>query len=160
MGSNLVLLLDEKFYHAAKTLIESAQKEILVSSFKFELPSSVSGRSIASLFNVLCIAAQTGRTVKVLVNMIPGRSQLVAINRAAIKSLRQAGCQVRCLPGNRVVHAKLLIVDGKKMILGSHNWSAKSLTNNFEMSLLVDDPETVALARVIFFHLWDGGQAF
>lgn len=156
----MTLLLDEKYYPAAKALIESAKKEVLISSFKYEHSNRTGGRSIADLFRTLGEAAQRGCLVRVLANSISGQSKLIAINKASVRILTQAGCQVKTLPGRRTVHAKILITDDKRMILGSHNWTARSLTSNFELSILVDDPHLVTWARAIFSRLWDAAHPF
>lgn len=41
------------------------------------------------------------------------------------------------------MHAKIVIVDNKAAIIGSHNWSESALRYNHEASILTRDPDTI-----------------
>jgi len=41
---------------------------------------------------------------------------------------------------SRTTHAKIAIVDNETAVLGSHNWTESTLTNNHEASILTDCP--------------------
>ena len=56
------------------------------------------------------------------------------------------------LPERICCHAKIIIVDQSKAIVGSHNLGVKSCHYNFEMSYLIMDPIQVALLSNVFCH--------
>ncbi|HNT60403.1 MAG TPA: phospholipase D family protein [Candidatus Bilamarchaeaceae archaeon] len=60
-------------------------------------------------------------------------------NMHAFQSLSSAGIDVRWAPPSfKLVHSKMIIIDGKKVLVGSHNLSASALSQNREISVLFD----------------------
>ncbi|HII92601.1 MAG TPA: endonuclease [Methanosarcina sp.] len=41
---------------------------------------------------------------------------------------------------NEILHAKVLVVDGNKVLSGSANFTFSGMTNNYELGFLVEDP--------------------
>jgi Phosphatidylserine/phosphatidylglycerophosphate/cardiolipin synthases and related enzymes len=60
--------------------------------------------------------------------------------------------QVRILPNT---HTKGIIVDGKRVLLGSHNWSSSGVTLNRDASLIFDDEEVTQYYLEAFELDWD-----
>lgn len=75
---------------------------------------------------------------------------------AAVSDVEHAGCAVHTLatkPGGLYLHEKALVTDGFSVLIGSHNMSTMSLTENRELSLHVDAgdaPNVVAAVRAQF----------
>ena len=65
-------------------------------------------------------------------------------NDAAIAMLRAAGVDVQLVRPSTVVHSKLIVIDGKTVIVGSTNWSPSALIRNMEASVLIRSPELAA----------------
>ncbi len=55
----------------------------------------------------------------------------------------------------RNCHTKGIVVDRKKVLLGSQNWSNDGVSVNRDASLLFDDEELAAYFAEIFDHDWD-----
>jgi len=51
-------------------------------------------------------------------------------------------------------HLKLVIIDGKYVIIGSTNFSKESLTENNETNVLIKDEKTAKFFIEYFYHLW------
>jgi phosphatidylserine/phosphatidylglycerophosphate/cardiolipin synthase-like enzyme len=51
------------------------------------------------------------------------------------------------------------MIDKEKVLLGSHNLSIRSTQNNFELSYLIPDPETVAQVGAIFEKLFSEAKS-
>jgi phosphatidylserine/phosphatidylglycerophosphate/cardiolipin synthase-like enzyme len=79
-------------------------------------------------------------------------------NAAVANAFRAAGVDVRYLPNGRCSHAKILIVDGIQMIVGSHNWSVQSFTRNFELSIMTDDNTLIRQAMDIYRGIFTRGK--
>lgn len=62
-------------------------------------------------------------------------------NDTASEYLRFAGVPVSLMPSGRTLHQKLIVIDGRTVICGSHNWSDKALRFNFESSDLIRSKE-------------------
>ena len=57
-----------------------------------------------------------------------------------IKELKAGGVQVQTVAPNGRNHNKFAIIDGKRVLTGSYNWTLKS-ENNWENLLILDCPE-------------------
>jgi phosphatidylserine/phosphatidylglycerophosphate/cardiolipin synthase-like enzyme len=67
-------------------------------------------------------------------------------NAAAAAWFSGHGIRVVRDEGDLRTHAKTLVIDGRWVVVGSHNWTRSGIHRNRELSLLVDDP---ALAREV-----------
>jgi cardiolipin hydrolase len=80
-------------------------------------------------------------------------------SRSRIGDVLAAGAQVHAWgPGK--LHAKWTIVDGKKLITGSFNWTESAQHDNLELVRVVDVPATVKRYRELFQALWDRSEPF
>jgi PLD-like domain len=52
-------------------------------------------------------------------------------------------------------HNKTIIVDGKKVMFGSHNWSNEGVKTNRDASLIFDDQEIAEYLTQVFEYDWD-----
>lgn len=88
-----------------------------------------------------------------------------AAGTTAVNDVEHAGCVVHTLattPGELYVHEKALVTDGFSVLIGSHNLSTMSLTENRELSLQVDAgdaPNVVAAVRAQFDADFAAGSA-
>ena len=145
-----LLVVDNQYISVAQALVEQAKKEICISSFKLEINEKPRGRTLKKLFDSVIEKLKTGVKVKILFNWHDDQRSVAKTNLYASSFLKAAGCDVRHLRNNRCCHAKLLIIDREKVLLGSHNLSIRSCENNFELSYLIPDPETVAQVGDVF----------
>ena len=153
-----LILLDNQFLGIARALVQQAKQEIRISTFKLELNDKPRGLALKKLFEDLTEKIKAGVKVKILFNWNTDRRSVPKTNLYASCFLRNAGADVRYLKNNRCCHAKLLIVDTEKVLLGSHNLSVRSIANNFELSYLIPDPETVTQVSAIFNTIFDGAE--
>jgi cardiolipin synthase len=96
-----------------------------------------------TLFTLLATAARAGRHVKV---MVPRRSDhrlLDFARRWYLRKLKEAGAEVLFFKPD-VLHAKLVLVDGEHLVIGSANLDMRSLFLNYEVGAVVRDPATIA----------------
>lgn len=81
-----------------------------------------------SLFNAaISRAAKRGVDVRCLIQ-----------SDSVVDSLRTIGCNARKLNSKKILHTKLIIIDKKRIILGSHNYTQHAFSSNHEASLCVD----------------------
>jgi phosphatidylserine/phosphatidylglycerophosphate/cardiolipin synthase-like enzyme len=55
-------------------------------------------------------------------------------------------------------HNKLIVVDGKRVLVGSQNWSDSAVLKNREASLLIEFPTLAKYFAEIFEADWETGQ--
>jgi len=152
------LLIEEEFLPAAKYLIMRAKYSVFISTFKAEITSKPRGRKLSKLFDEICQAKIRGLDVRVLINTAAPRGSIPLSNAYAVTFLKKNGVEVRKLQHERCCHAKLIIVDGGTVILGSHNLSVKSCHNNFEVSCMIYSQPTVETLWEKYNEVWEGAK--
>ena len=71
-----------------------------------------------------------------------------------ISTLKQVGVDAKRTFTKNLVHAKLMIIDDRIVIIGSHNYTQNAFTMNYEISSMFDD-ETSSKDFINFFKsLW------
>lgn len=66
------------------------------------------------------------------------------INKEMHDELLSKGFNVRYAPGAyKTTHSKIMIVDSKKLLVGSHNFSNSALYKNREASVIIADMKTI-----------------
>jgi len=78
-----------------------------------------------------------------------------ATNRFSTRRFKEANFNVRYLHSGSTQHAKLIILDQKSAIFGSHNLTTKSVISPYDISLLLDDPDLLSYFMTYFDRLWD-----
>lgn len=147
-----MLLIDEEFLPQATALIGMARRRIDIATFKAEIISKPRGRRLRIFFDTLFQKREAGLQINFLINWNDDRRAVPACNISTIHELKRRLIFPRVLPDNRCCHAKILIVDQNKAIIGSHNLSVRSCHYNFEASYLVMDPVSVARLSGVFEH--------
>lgn len=96
-----------------------------------------------------CGAARRGVSVRML---LPGRNNhplAGAASRNGYESLLQAGVEIWEWDG-AMIHAKTAVMDGDVTLVGSSNLDPLSMHRNYELNLLVADPDTGARMQDMF----------
>lgn len=147
-----MLLVDQDFLPQATALIDTAKRRIDVSTFKAEITSKPRGRRLHIFFDTLFKKRESGVIINFLINWNKYRRVIPLTNLSVIRELKNHKINVRILPDGRCCHAKIIIVDQDKAIIGSHNLSVRSCHYNFEVSYLLYDPISVARLSGAFGH--------
>ncbi len=63
--------------------------------------------------------------------------------------------EARIAPRSYLLHNKGMVVDSKKVLVGSMNWVENSALNNREIDVLIEDEAVANEARSMFEDLWD-----
>ncbi len=125
------VVVDDHYLSAAQKLIRSAESTLHLS--QLYMNNDPTGRK---LVGELTDAAKRGVDIKVILNETKDRNQW------AVRWLHQAGAKVK--QGNRgrsgKIHAKLIIADRSRLMIGSTNWSGMSIRNTHETNLRIDHP--------------------
>lgn len=148
------VLIDRRYMQRVPALIESAEGRVRVAMYVMMVKGKSGKRTSRELGIKLAAKAREGKIVRVLLNVLPGNARVAAINRDAASWLREWKVEVRCLAPSRICHAKLIIVDEKLAIIGSHNWSSSALDGNFEVSVVIRDEIEVRKVADYFDALW------
>ncbi len=96
-------------------------------------------------FNIALVnASKRGVVVRAVVN--------AAMNLATLQS---AGIKARQIKDKRVVHTKMIILDQKTLVIGSHNFTRNAFGSNIETSIAIDIPQNVTRFAELFENLYN-----
>lgn len=155
-----LIITDSEYLPAAKSLLEQAEKSIDIATFKLEDNDKPRGRKIKEFWQLLIEKAKNGIKVRLLMNWHDDKRSVARTNQAISTKLKQHQIPVRFLRNNRCCHAKILLADKKKALIGSHNLSIRSCQANFEISYLLSVPEEIANLSSTYEHSWQDAQIF
>lgn len=129
--------------------IASAAEEILIAT-----PYFVPGlRIIRSLLR----AARRGVRVRLL---LPARSDvpmILLLGRSSYATLLRGGIQIFELE-REILHAKVMLIDGERTVIGSANLDQRSFHRNFEINCIVDNVEFGGQIRELIQEEIDGSR--
>jgi len=140
MFSNCHILHNEQFLPRLIGCLESANKEVFISTFKMQSSNSPAGRKIMSLYSALIDAAERGVSIKVLCNFFNGISGGCHYNTHTARQFKHSNIEYRGPNNSRIIHSKIAIFDRSISIIGSHNLSIKSNNSNYETSVIFECP--------------------
>lgn len=78
----------------------------------------------------------------------------IDFNQTSAKYLNRFGIEARLDTPEKMLHNKLFIVDGEKVLLGSTNLSSNSMDNNNETNIYVENKRLGAFFENYFRQLW------
>jgi phosphatidylserine/phosphatidylglycerophosphate/cardiolipin synthase-like enzyme len=67
--------------------------------------------------------------------------------------LRNQGVKVFNIPTKKTIHVKMILIDNKILVLGSHNFTKSAFELNHEISVLIEDQESINSCNTFFNEL-------
>ena len=132
---------DRSYEPAVINALDSAKESITISMYVIK-PSEKG--PVGLLLRDLAEALDRGVTVELYLNTrFKSKSSASGTDfrQKPFKALKQKGAVIHPVDPNYRLHDKLIIVDSRYVIEGSHNWSVSALKSNFESATLTDSPE-------------------
>lgn len=117
-------------------LLKNATKSIQIYAHNF---------SDESITNIL----KDKKKNSVSVEMIFPDLKKVASNENELKDLQENNISIKILDKPEI-HAKMILIDGKYLYIGSVNFSPSSMDKNREIWLLIKNPDVIAKIKEIF----------
>lgn len=100
-------------------------------------------------------ALERAKARGVAIRIIIERNVMSGQNDATYRQLASQGFNVRYARSDvALTHSKFIIVDGKAVLVGSHNLSNAALYDNREASVIIRDIRTVAGFEGVFEEDW------
>ena len=150
-AEDVQLVTDAQYFQVAKKMIQEAKASIQVMMFEMgyyeKYPQTPSNLLIKDLIDV----RKRGVKVEVILEVKEGRDRTTERNRNTGKILSNGGVEVIYDPLFKTTHAKFMVVDSHLSLLGSTNWTYYALTNNNEVSVLIQSKE-VAKQLIDYFN--------
>lgn len=132
------LLTDQEYYPTLQSMIGRAAASIDVTMFLFKTTAAARNRA-AALVQDLIAARKRGVIVNVLLEKSGYDPKLNSENQKVAAYLKKQGVNVRFDSEKTTTHAKIVVIDRRYSLVGSHNFTASALAYNHEATLLVDN---------------------
>lgn len=142
------LLTPDNYFDAAIALVKSAKEEILLQNQTFNAPAEHQEK----LAELVGLIQEKQKRVSV---RIVFRVLMESNARQNLEALVDMGFDPDCLRVQTNLHTKGIIVDGKKVLLGSQNISETGISINRDASLLFEHEGIATYFKGIFKHDWD-----
>ena len=127
---------------AIKQLLADSQKSIYIYMYVMSYFPGDDESPVNQLVDALIEAKNRGVEVNVVLELSPPVTEVGAVrNDRVYHHLKQAGVNVRYDTTGITLHSKVVIIDQKIVVIGSHNWTKGSLLHNYETSVVIDSPE-------------------
>lgn len=147
-GAELTTVTNRDYGPAVLELIKSAKESIHITSLELKYYENYKDSSVNEVVRELVAAHNRGVDVKILIDEYSKENN-------AYDLLKAAGVNVRWDDNRTTTHAKLVIIDGKTVLLGSTNFSHYSLEKNHEANIIIRDKKTAEQFEEYFKSLWD-----
>ncbi len=125
-------------------LINEAKKTIDIIVFDWRWYPQDIGNSVQVFNQSIIRATRRGVVIRVIAN-----------NDEIINILNQNGCKAKKISTKKLVHSKIMIIDERIVIIGSHNYTQSAFQMNLELSVILDDFEKIADFSNFFTNLYN-----
>jgi phosphatidylserine/phosphatidylglycerophosphate/cardiolipin synthase-like enzyme len=137
------IIIGKQFPLKVTPLIDLAKKSIKTVVYDWRWYENDIGNAVQIFNQSIVRAVKRGVKVEAIVNN-DGILAVLKENGVAVKKLNVAG----------LVHAKLMIIDDKIVILGSHNYTHNAFVVNQELSVILTNPDNFLEFDNFFKTLW------
>lgn len=141
-------VVNREYLPAVLELIEAATNSIDIVQLEMH-----DDRAVQAIEAALAAAVKRGVKVRSLLD------DGVDFNAAAVARLLVLGAEAKLDTPAKMTHSKLVVVDGRFVLLGSTNWTGNSMGNNNETNVRLDDPVLAAYFTRYFAALWADSAA-
>ena len=135
-------------------IINSAGHKLDIMMYQWKWYSHENAGGVEKFNLAVQAASRRGVKVRVLLNIESMGHAITKINKRTETFLRLAGVDVKFGQIGYATHAKMLIIDDRFLILGSHNISKGSFSRNQEASIVVEGGEAIRSYIDYFLLLW------
>ena len=137
------LIIGKEFAEKVIPLIEQTKNSLNIIVYDWKWYPNQVGSAIQRFNNAIITTAKKGKRVRVIINR-PYINQI----------LSQLNIKTKKLYTEKTLHTKLMLIDNKIAILGSHNYTMNAFTINYEVSVIIRDEATVNRLNKYFQNLW------
>lgn len=136
-------IIGKEFPQKVIPLIEQAKNSIFIIVYDWRWYPDQIGSSIQKFNNAIITSSKKGRKVKVITD-----------RQHVNEVFEKIDIQVKKINSKKTIHTKLMIIDGKTAILGSHNYTMKAFDVNHEISIILQDEQVIKRLKLYFENLW------
>jgi V8-like Glu-specific endopeptidase len=142
------LLTPDNFLDHAIELVESAKSELCIQNQTFNAPNDKQ-KDLDRLIEAVLKKQQDNVPIRIIFRLFKK-----ADARKNLEALQDYGFDMANVRVQKNCHTKGVIVDRKRVMVGSQNWSAQGVSLNRDASLIFYDEELAKYFAQIFDHDW------
>lgn len=135
-------------------LINNAKTNIDIIMYHWGYYSNQGQSQIQKLNYAIKSAITRGVSVRVLLHPGAPSDHLRAINARTAALLQTNGASIKWGSRSGVIHAKIVLIDKSLAIIGSHNFSHRSMSSNVEIGVVVEGAGEIRKFQEYFDILW------
>lgn len=136
-------IIGNEFADKVIPLIKNSKKSIDIIVYDWRWYPNQIGSAIQRFNNEIVAGRKRGKKIRVITNSLH-----------VIGTLKTQNFEARGKVSSKTLHTKLMIIDGKIVILGSHNYTMNAFTINHEVSVIIEDEKVVERLKLYFENLW------
>ncbi len=146
--NKIITLFDRDYFDEVHELLSSANESVHIAIFEMKYYPNYPGSLENRLVEDLIEARRRGVDVYVIVDEYArGSNETVAL-------LKENGINAKLDSKSVTTHVKLLIIDGKIVVIGSTNWSYYALEKNHEASVVIFSRDVAKRFDEYFWMIW------
>jgi phosphatidylserine/phosphatidylglycerophosphate/cardiolipin synthase-like enzyme len=147
-SAEITPVTDRGYFDEAHKILSEAKTSIHIVSFEMKYYKNQPNSKENILVRDLIYAKERGLDVKIVQDEFSEQDN-------AYDMLKGKGLNIRYDTNETTTHAKLIIVDGKIVLIGSTNLSYFALERNNEANVLIKDEKTAQTLEKYFQNIWD-----
>ena len=140
------VLTPDNYADVVLKLIESAKKTLYFQNQYIHI-NKQNADGFMKLVKALLQKIEDGLDVRIILRSIGD-------TRAMLEALQAQGFPPETIRLQANCHNKGIIVDGKVVAVGSHNWSSDGTTANRDATLVIQSPDVAAFYQKVFLFDW------
>ncbi len=137
------IIVGNEFPKKVTPLIKSAHRSIDIIVFDWRWYPDQVGSNIQIFNNAIVDRSRHGVQCRAITNF-----------NSNFDLLKSLGIKVKKYSSRKTLHSKLIIIDGKFAIIGSHNYTMGAFNINHELSIMIDQPAFISRLEQYFTNLW------
>jgi len=149
-----IIPLQTHYFDFLHSLLTHSQQSIEMCQYVFSATGSRDWQRSEKIFRAIVDAHDRGVDVSIIFDQPKPRSPNARANLKTIQRLSFAGIQPRSPSFASTLHVKIIIIDKRHLLTGSHNLTNSSLYSPFELSFYTNSNDLVHPATLYFASLW------
>jgi phosphatidylserine/phosphatidylglycerophosphate/cardiolipin synthase-like enzyme len=146
--ADVIPISDRGYFDAVHKILSQADSSIHIVSFELKYYDNYKESSANTLVEDLIAAHQRGVDVGIIVDEYSKENN-------AFQRLKDAGVPIKYDSDETTTHAKLIVVDGKIVVLGSTNLSYFGLEKNNEVDVVIKHRKIAEYFEGYFQSMWE-----
>ncbi|HDD44729.1 MAG TPA: hypothetical protein ENG63_07720 [Candidatus Desulfofervidus auxilii] len=143
ISHKIIPVVDRKYFPIAKELIQTAKESIYVSMYVVK-----GGKKVHDLIKQLRKAANKGIKIRILL----GKEEDCQLAISPLRDLKNI--EIKSGSAIKTIHNKIIIADKKIILIGSTNWTEKSLGYANEANVIINNKEIAEYFQKYLNYLW------